>query len=222
MLDNIKAVIFDLDGTLVDSMWMWRKIDEEYLGLFHLSLPEDLQNEIEGKSFSETAEYFKNRFQLTVSLEEIKETWNEMAYEKYYNHVPLKSGVIEFLDECRKRGIRLGIATSNSTHLAETVLSKHEILSRFDAITTGCDVCVGKPAPDVYLRVAEQLQVKPENCLVFEDITAGIMAGKNAGMKVCAIEDEYSVYQREEKKRLADYYIRDYRDFFENCYEVLA
>lgn len=222
MLEHIKAVIFDLDGTLVDSMWMWRKIDEEYLGMFQINLPEDLQNEIEGKSFSETAEYFKKRFSIQDSLEEIKATWNEMAYDKYRNHVPLKSGVIEFLDECGRRGIKLGIATSNSSQLAETVLKKHHILSRFEAITTGCDVCAGKPAPDVYLKVAGDLKVPPKDCLVFEDITAGIMAGKNAGMKVCAVEDEYSEYQKEEKKRLADYYIRDYGDFFKEAYEVLA
>ncbi len=222
MLDNIKAVIFDLDGTLVDSMWMWRKIDEEYLGRFRIPLPEDLQNEIEGMSFSETAAYFKNRFQIADSVETIKDTWNEMAHEKYRDYVPLKAGVTEFLDACRERGIKLGIATSNSTHLAETVLIKHDILSRFDAITTGCDVCAGKPAPDVYLKVAKDLHVEPEECLVFEDITAGIRAGKNAGMKVCAVEDEYSSYQLEEKKRIADYYIQDYFDIFENAYEVLA
>lgn len=214
MLNNINAVIFDLDGTLVDSMWMWKKIDEEYLGAFQIPLPVTLQQEIEGMSFSETAAYFKERFQLKDSVEVIKDAWNEMAFEKYQNHVPLKEGVIDFLDACEQRGIKLGIATSNSTHLAETVLKKHGIYKRFGAITTGCDVCAGKPAPDVYLKVAGDLEVNPSNCLVFEDITAGIMAGKNAGMRVCAVEDEYSAYQREEKKTLADYYIQDY-------YEVL-
>ena len=70
----------------------------------------------------------------------------------------------------------------------------------------------GKPAPDIYLAVADKLDVSPEECLVFEDITAGIIAGKNAGMKVCAVEDDYSMHQTEDKKRLADYYIKDYYD----------
>ncbi len=215
MLTNIKAVIFDLDGTLVDSMWMWKRIDIEYLGLFQIPLPETLQNEIEGMSFSETAAYFKKRFQLEQSVDEIKSTWNEMAYDQYHNHVPLKRGVQDFLNVCKSKGIKLGIATSNSFHLAETVLKKHHIFSMFDAISTGCDVCAGKPAPDVYLKVAGDLQVDPIDCLVFEDLKAGIMAGKNAGMKVCAVEDSYSEYQRDEKRALADYYINDY-------YEVMS
>ncbi len=73
MLKDIKAVLFDLDGTLVDSMWLWKDIDIEYLGRYGIAFPENLQAEIEGMSFSETAVYFKNRFQLSVSLEEIKE-----------------------------------------------------------------------------------------------------------------------------------------------------
>ena len=72
MLEKIQAVIFDLDGTLVDSMWMWKDIDIEYLGRFGIALPEDLQDKIEGMSYTETAVYFKERFQIPCTLEEIK------------------------------------------------------------------------------------------------------------------------------------------------------
>ena len=82
MLKNKKAVIFDLDGTLVDSMWMWKAIDIEYLGRFGIELPATLQKDIEGKSFSETAVYFKETFKLPDSLEKIKSDWNRMAYDK--------------------------------------------------------------------------------------------------------------------------------------------
>lgn len=81
ILDHIKAVIFDLDGTLVDSMWMWEDIDIEYLGRYGLSCPEDLQKAIEGMSFTETAVYFKERFGLPDSIEEIKEAWIAMSLE---------------------------------------------------------------------------------------------------------------------------------------------
>lgn len=89
ILDHIKAVIFDLDGTLVDSMWMWEDIDIEYLGRYGLSCPEDLQKAIEGMSFTETAVYFKERFGLPDSIEEIKEAWIAMSLEKYEKEVPL-------------------------------------------------------------------------------------------------------------------------------------
>lgn len=219
MLQNIDAVIFDLDGSLVDSMWMWRQIDIEYLGRFKIPLPEDLQQQIEGKSFSETACYFKENFQLPDSIDKIKNDWNEMAWEKYEKEVPLKKGVENFLICCKENGIKLGIATSNSRELVENIVSVHSLEDYFSCIMTGCDVQKGKPSPDIYLEVAKRLQVSPKRCLVFEDIIPGIQAGKAAGMKVCAVEDEYSAEQRAQKIELADYYIDDYKElsgFFED------
>jgi len=93
MLKNIKAVIFDLDGSLVDSMWVWPQIDIEYLARFGHKPPEEgLQSEIDGMSFSETAEWFKANFQIPDSIEKIKDDWNKMAWDKYENEVTLKPG----------------------------------------------------------------------------------------------------------------------------------
>lgn len=212
-MENYEAVIFDLDGTLVDSMWMWRAIDVEYLGRFNINIPGDLQKSIEGKSFSETAVYFKNRFKIPYSVDEIKQSWNEMSYDIYQNRVKLKNGAKEFLDYLKDNNIKMGIATSNSRELAICVLKARNIFDYFEAIVTGCDVNAGKPNPDVYLKTAGLLNVNPKNCLVFEDIPNGIMAGKNANMTTCAIEDEYSKDLTDEKKRLADYYVKDYIEF---------
>ena len=210
MLQDIKAVIFDLDGSLVDSMWIWKDIDIEYLGRFGIEIPDGLQKDIEGKSFSETAVYFKERFQIPDSLEQMKEDWNQMAWDKYVHEVMLKPGAGDFLNYCIGHGIKLGIATSNSRALVEAVADARGFGKNFDCIMTACEVEKGKPSPDIYLAVADRLGVDPVQCLVFEDITAGIMAGKNAGMRVCAVEDTYSLHQTGDKKKLADYYIRDY------------
>lgn len=210
MLKDIKAVIFDLDGTLVDSMWMWKKIDIEYLGGFGIQVPDGLQQEIEGFSFSETAAYFKERFQIPDSIDQIKLQWNQMAKKKYETEVPLKSGAKAFLECCKDRGIKLGIATSNSKELVGAAVKALGVEEYFSCIMTACEVNKGKPAPDIYLAVADRLSTAPENCLVFEDILPGILSGKNAGMRVCAVEDVYSAHQREEKKKTADYYIEDY------------
>jgi len=210
MWKNKKAMIFDLDGTLVDSMWMWYDIDVEYLGRFGITIPEGLQADIEGMSFSETAVYFKERFNIPDSIEKIKNDWNKMAWDKYTHEVPMKNGAAEFIKACRERGILLGIATSNSRELVENIIAVHGMKADFACIMTGCDVDRGKPAPDIYLAAAKGLNVDPADCLVFEDIIPGIQAGKSAGMEVCAIEDEYSLYQLEEKAKLADYYIKDY------------
>lgn len=211
MLKDIKAVIFDLDGSLVDSMWMWRDIDIEYLGKFGIALPDDLQRNIEGMSFSETAAYFKSHFSIPDTIEQMKEDWNRMAWDKYLHEVPLKEGVHEFLEGCRERGILLGIATSNSRQLVENIADVHGLHNFFQCIMTGCEVDRGKPAPDIYLKVARILDVDPSECLVFEDIVAGIQAGKSAGMRVCAVEDVYSADTREAKKALADHYIETFR-----------
>ncbi len=215
MLENIKAVIFDLDGTLVDSMWMWRDIDIEYLGRFNIPLPPTLQKDISGMSFSETAVYFKETFGIPDSLEEIKKTWNEMALYKYTHEVPLKPGALEFLKRLKALGIRTGIATSNSRELVEAAVESLHISDYLDEIHTSCEVAKGKPAPDIYLLVAEYLKVSPEHCLVFEDIPEGILAGVRAGMKTCAVEDDFSLGMTEEKKQLADYYITQYDEVTE-------
>ena len=100
MLENINAVLFDLDGTLVDSMWMWKAVDEEFLAMKGLEVPENLeefQQELEGMGFTETAAYFKERFALPDSLEAIKSTWVTMAEHKYCHEIPLKKGAREFL-----------------------------------------------------------------------------------------------------------------------------
>ena len=214
ILDGISAVLFDLDGTLVDSMWMWEAIDVEYLGRYGLECPSDLQKAIEGMSFSETAVYFKERFNLPDSIEEIKQAWVEMSLEKYQKEVPVKPGVREFLEEISIRGIKAGIATSNGREMVDAVLKSLGLEQYFQVVATACEVAAGKPAPDIYLEVARRLGAKPENCLVFEDVPAGIMAGKNAGMKVIAVEDDFSETMKEEKEQLADRLIHDF-------YEVL-
>lgn len=215
MLQQKEAVIFDMDGSLVDSMWVWKDIDIEYLGRFGLDIPDDLQQEIEGMSFTETARYFRDRFGLDRSVEQIRADWNEMAWDKYRSRVMLKPGAREFLDYCRSQGIKLGIATSNSREIVDMVMEERGVADYFSCITTACEAKKGKPAPDVYLLTAQQLSVDPKKCLVFEDIVFGIQAGKAAGMEVCAVDDAYSAYQEAEKRSLADYYIKDFREIQE-------
>ncbi len=209
-LKDISACIFDLDGTLVDSMWMWKAIDMEYLGKFGIPMPEDLQKCIEGISFDQTAIYFKEHFPIPDSLEQMKADWNQMAWDKYANEVPLKPGVSEFIRQLKDAGIKLGIASSNSRELMDNVCDTHGLHAVFDVILTSREVTVGKPAPDIYLKASELLQVPPEKCLVFEDLVAGIDAGKAAGMRVVAVDDAYSAYSEKEKKEKADYYLYEY------------
>ncbi|MGN1166756.1 MAG: HAD family hydrolase [Lachnospiraceae bacterium] len=222
LLENMDALIFDLDGTLVDSMWVWVAIDKEYLKKYNLKEPDDFYENMEGKSYSEVARYYQEIFpELPCTLDEIMDEWTEMAHEKYMTQVPLKQGAKQFLKEVKRLGIRTGIATSNSKEMVTDTLKALGVDDLFDSVRSACEVQAGKPSPDVYLLVSEDLKVNPEKCLVFEDVPMGILAGKNAGMKVCAVEDEFSKIQEDKKRELADYYIKDYYDIMNQTYEVL-
>lgn len=210
MLDYIKAVLFDLDGTLVDSMWVWKQIDMAFLKKRHIPMPQGLQQEIEGMSMKETAVYFRTRFLLSESVEELMEEWNEMAMDVYRNQVSFKPGGEAFLRYLRSCGIKTGICTSNSRELLHAVAEKLKLPRYIDVFLTANEVAHGKPAPDIYLEAAARLCVSPEECLVFEDIIPGIEAGRNAGMKVCTIADAYSAGVWKEKQRRSDYCIEDY------------
>lgn len=212
MIENFDAVLFDLDGTLVASMAMWGEIDMEYLQKFSLPVPDGLQQAIEGLSMYQTAAYFKEQFAIEDSLEKIMEDWNKMAYHKYITEIPLKKGVRKFLDYLKECEVPCGIATSNSRVLTEAILKSHHIEDYFSVMVTGDEILNGKPNPEVYLEAAGKLGAAPEKCLVFEDIPVGIMAGKNAGMTVCAVEDDYSMKDMDEKIRLADFYIKSYEE----------
>lgn len=220
MLENVKGVIFDLDGTLVDSMWMWQDIDREFLSNYNIELPEDLQDKLEGMSFDETANYFKQRFQLTETMEEIQDIWNTMAWNKYATQVPLKEGVFEFLNYLKENHIPCGIASSNSKELIELVVNKYNISSYFKTIRNSNEVSKGKPSPDIYLLVAKELGVNPKRCLVFEDVVQGVQGGKNANMQVCNVYDKHSHKDHEKLKRLADYHIRNYHEILNGSFEI--
>ncbi len=214
ILSDTKAVLFDLDGTLVDSMWIWKSIDVDYLAKFGYEYVEGLQQKIEGMSFYETALYFKENFGIEDTPEDMIAEWNSMAVDKYLHEVPFKSGAKAFLDELKRRGIKVGIGTSNTPELVSAVLTSLGERESIDTIVTGHEVEHGKPSPDIYLEAARRLGVNPKKCLVFEDIVPGIQAARNAGMRSFAVYDEYSKDFWEEKKALADWYITDYRDFF--------
>lgn len=213
-LQNIEAIIFDLDGTLIDSMWIWKQIDIDFLEKRGISLPNDLQKDIEGMSFTETANYFINRFNLKESLETIQSEWNEMAKHFYRSNIKLKDMVMPLIEYANAHDIKLGIGTSNSKELLTEVVMAHGIHHYFESMRTSCEVEKGKPSPDIFLKVADDLGIAPEKCLVFEDTHAGVIAAKRAGMRVIAVYDELSEPYQEAIKADADQFIYSFSEIF--------
>ena len=212
MFSDIKAAIFDLDGTLIDSMGLWNSIDINYLKKFNLAVPERLQDDICHLNFQETAAYFKDRFNIPDSLDKIMADWHNMAYDAYCTSIKLKKGVVEFLQFLKDSNIKIALATSNSNDLLEASLKANKIYDFFDAITTTSEVERNKEFPDVYLLAAKKLSVAPESCMVFEDLPTAIKGAKKGNMKVVGIYDAWNEDQWSLIKSLSDYSIKDYRE----------
>ena len=210
MLKDVKAAIFDMDGTLIDSMWVWGKIDEDYLLKRGLNMPDTLRDHIEHLSIYDTAIYFKEKFNLEDSLDEILKEWHDMAMAEYRDNVFLKPGADDFIKSLKDRGIKIALATSNSVPLLEMILKKYNIYNYFDVITTTDEVERNKSFPDVYLLTAERLKVSPEECVVFEDILPAIKGAKSAGMKVVAVYDSFSHHNMDAIILESDKFIKDY------------
>lgn len=208
---TIKGVIFDLDGTLIDSMGVWDKVDEEFLGMKGIEVPCGLGDEIKNMTFRETAMYFKERFSIEDDVEDIMQEWNDMAYYEYAHNVQLKPRAKEFLCFLKGKGIKIGLATTNCMELIEAVLKNNGVLDFFDAISTADEAGKGKEHPDIYLLTAKKLGLEPEECVVFEDILPAVRGAKAAGMKVIGVYDEHSRQEAEKIKKTADGYIMGYK-----------
>lgn len=205
---KIKGAIFDLDGTILDSTWVWSKVDEDFLNGHGFEVPEDYSRAVSTMGFSEVAAYTIERFSLTASVEEVLAEWNRMAKDAYANEVELKPGTRELLQYLQKREIPAGIATSNSASLFEACLRNRGILDMFHSYTETGDVKRGKNFPDVYIKEAEKLGCRPEECVVFEDIIPALLAAKKGGFITVGVMENKWEYDRAEFAGCCDYVIQ--------------
>lgn len=212
MFETIKGVIFDLDGTLVDSMWVWSKIDTELIQTLNLGItPQELMKDVAHYSFNETARYFKDTYGLRESVEEIQDIWIRAAENQYARNVPLKAGAREFLQQLKDQGVKLAIATSNTRHLLSVCLQANDIHHFFDALVTTDDTAAkSKSQPDVYLLAAESIGISPSDIVVFEDVPHAMKGARLAGMRVVAVDDIHTNLTTEEAGQLADLFIKDF------------
>ncbi len=208
MFHNVKGLIFDFDGTLVDSLKLWEEVDVDFLSARGLECPEDLQRSIEGMGLRDCALYFQRRFSLTESVESMIAEWSTMVKEKYFS-LPWKEGSIEFLSYAKDKSYPMALATSNQKDLVAEILEHRGLTHIFSAIATSDLVGAPKPEPDVFLEAARQIGMDAKDCIVFEDTFSGIEGAKRAGMRTIAVYDSH-MGNWEEVRDHADHHIYDY------------
>ena len=213
--NNIKYAVFDLDGTMFDSMWLWKQIDYDYLSKRGVQVPDDYMKCINHMSIMDTALYSIKRFNLKDSPQELISEWLDMAKQAYCNKIMLKPYVQEFLEKLKSQNIGMSVATSLSKELALPALQRNGILQYFDIVVNSEQVKRGKGFPDIYLKAISHTQVEPRDCVVFEDILQGVNGAKKGGFYVVVVFDEESKVDHNQIKSVADKFVNDFSELLD-------
>lgn len=206
------GAIFDIDGTILDTMGVWKEITMNFLLKKGIVPTEKEMDDYRDLSMEESMRYTKEHFNLPESEEELKAGFEKLSCEKYMFEVPAKPYVKEYMEKLKSEGVKIGVATSGYPELWQHALKRLGMLHMIDGFALTSETGVNKSKPDVYLLAAERIGVKPENCMVFEDIVSGIIGAKAGGMMATAIYDDLNKAQTEEFKKLADRYIVSWKE----------
>ena len=204
---RIRGAIFDVDGTLLDSMFIWDTIGELYLRSIGYQPKENLNETFKNMSLRQAARYYQTEYGVTLSIDEIMDGVNAMLERHYRFEVPLKPGVAELLERLRQSGVKLCIATATDRHLVEAALDRCGVLSCFGEIFTCNEVGHGKDEPDIFEAALRFLGTRKEETLVFDDALYAVRTAKEAGFPVAAVYDSHEKEQ-DKVRLLADIYLK--------------
>lgn len=216
-MESLKGVILDLDGTLLDSMWVWEALDVEFLAKRNLTVSKDYVEAITPMGFRAAAEYTIQRFGMPETPEEIMKEWQDMAKESYANRVKIKDGVKPVLQFLKDNGIRISVATASDEALFIPCLKNNGVYEYFSAFTTMREVERGKGFPDVYEKAAEKIGCNRENTIVFEDIVQGVKGAKAGGFFTVGVHDKYSQHDEAGLRKEADCYLKNWEQAIQIC-----
>ena len=209
----IRGAVFDIDGTLLDSMPIWREVGNRYLKQNGIPEQEGLSDILFPMSLEEGAEYLHSHYLPEKNAEAIKNDILRIVESFYRKEVPLKKGVREFLYKLREHGVRMILATTGDENLAMEALQRLEVSGYFENILTCTGLHTTKRESLIYMKAMELLQCAPSETCVFEDVLHAIVSAKNSGAKVAAVADAESQNDWDEICRMADYAMGDFGDF---------
>lgn len=209
----IRGAVFDIDGTLLDSMPIWREVGNRYLKQNGIPEQEGLSDILFPMSLEEGAEYLRFHFIPEKNAEEIKNDVLRIVESFYREEVPLKKGVKEFLHKLREHGVRMILATTGDENLAMAALQRLEVSGYFENILTCTGLHTTKRESLIYEKAMEMLQCTPSETCVFEDVLHAIISAKNSGAKVAAVADAESQNDWDKICRMSDYAMEDFSDF---------
>ncbi|MCR5461663.1 MAG: HAD family phosphatase [bacterium] len=205
---KFKGAIFDLDGTILDSSNIWKMVDSKFFGMHEMSVPSDYLENISAMNIFDIARYTIKRFNFNYEVNELVDLWNSIAKKEYEENVLIKPYVKEYLLKLKSEGVKLGIATALDSFLYEPCLKRNGIFDIFDDHRSLSTMKNGKDSPDIYLFVAEKLGVKPNECMVFEDIAKGCKSAKSASFYVVGVNDS----NNENIKKYTNKYIYSFKE----------
>lgn len=215
-IDNleIKGVIFDIDGTLIDSCSIWGEVDIRFFSKRKMIMPKDYQKAIGHIGLEKAAEYTIKRFNLNEKKEDIIKEWKQGVLDLYANEVVLKPHVREFLLLLKENNIPICAATANDEDCYKSCLTRNNIYNLFDFILEVNHFKDGKDKPTIYIEAAKRLGVEVSNCMVFEDLLMALNTANNAGFITCAV---YEATSKEElkKQEISKFYIKDYQEIID-------
>jgi len=214
-MTDIKGVIFDFDGTLLDSMNIWVEFEIEYLRSMGAEAKPGLAEVLRSLSSIEEAIYFQEEYGVKKSVDEIIAGRNELIGEKYRNSIPLKPGAMEVLELLHEKGIKMCIATATERELIGPAVDRLNLLKYISRVFTCEEVGQSKSNPDIFIRAAEYMGTKVSETLVVEDALYAAKTAKKEGFIVAGLYDKSSLDHMEEIKQLSDYYWMDFGEMKE-------
>lgn len=208
----LEGIIFDMDGTILDTMFYWEHVGEYFLrrigkepepGLGKIMLPLTME---------EGAQYLQDHYGLDMTVKEILTGTRAVCDDFYRDEAQFKPGAREFMTNLKKRGIPFVLATATDRDQVELVMNRLGVLEEFQCVLTSGEIGNSKDEPDIYLKAAEIMGTSPAHTWVFEDAIHAAKTAKRAGFKLVGIYDNTEQEIQQELRELSDYYLQDFTE----------